>query len=101
MSAGIVILIVVAIALLGYFVGRRRSTAVSGGDIRKLHSLPSYYGQTVFLFSAVPALLVLMVWILVQPLYVEATISDMIDPASIGDGSSRSLVMSEANTMPS
>tara|TARA_R110002110_G_scaffold212290_11_gene425259 strand:+ start:1261 stop:2721 length:1461 start_codon:yes stop_codon:yes gene_type:complete len=95
MSAGIVILIVVAIALLGYFVGRRRSTAVSGGDIRKLHSLPNYYGQTVFLFSAVPALLVLMVWILVQPLYVEATIADMIDPASIADGSSRSLVMSD------
>ena len=36
-----------------------------------------------------------MVWILVQPLYVEATIADMIDPASIADGSSRSLVMSD------
>ncbi|MGJ8626426.1 MAG: phosphate ABC transporter permease subunit PstC [Sulfitobacter sp.] len=95
MNVGIVIIIVLAIAVAGYVLGRNRSRAVSGGDIRKLHSLPGYYGQTVFLFSAVPSLLVLIVWLLAQPLYVENSVANMINPASIADGSSRSLVMAD------
>ncbi|MGB3243132.1 MAG: phosphate ABC transporter permease subunit PstC [Sulfitobacter sp.] len=95
MNAGIVILIVLVIAIAGYVVGRNRAKAVSGGDIRKLHSLPGYYGQTVFLYTAVPSLLVLIIWLLVQPLYVENNVTEMISPANIADGSSRSLVMAD------
>ncbi len=93
MSAGIVILIVIAIAVIGYFAGRSRARSTSGGDIRRLHSLPGYYGQSVFLFTAVPALLVLILWMLAQPIVIENRITGLINPDSIADGSSRSLVM--------
>ncbi|WP_204114254.1 phosphate ABC transporter permease subunit PstC [Shimia biformata] len=95
MNAGLVILAVIALATLGYFVGRARALAKAGGDIRGLHSLPNYYGQTVFLFTAVPALLVCVGWLLLQPLYVEHRVSDMITPADIAEGSSQSLVMAD------
>lgn len=65
MSAGILTLIVLALAVVGFIVGRGRALAKVEGDPRRLHSLPGYYGQTVFLFTAVPALVLLGAWLLI------------------------------------
>lgn len=95
MSFGILSLIVIALATAGFFIGRHLALSKAGGDIRRLHSLPGYYGQTVFLFTAVPALLVLAIWMLVQPLLIDQRISAMIPPADLPEGSSVGLVMSD------
>ncbi|KPA22564.1 Phosphate transport system permease protein PstC [Shimia sp. SK013] len=95
MSAGLVILAVVAVATVGFFVGRAKSLSTAGGDIRQLHSLPSYYGQATFLFAAVPALLVTFAWLILQPMFVESQISGMIVSGDIAEGSSRTLVMAD------
>ena len=95
MSLGLLSLIVIALALLGFFVGRYLALSKVEGDVRKLHSLPGYYGQTVFLFTAVPALMVMMVWLLVQPVVINGQISAMIPPGDLPEGSSVSLVMSD------
>jgi len=101
MSAGLVILAVIAIAIVGLFVGRSRALSSAGGDIRQLHSLPGYYGQAVFLFSAVPALLVTAVWLILQPMMIENRISDMILPTDIAEGSSLDLVMADVRRISS
>ena len=95
MSLGLVTLVVIALAAAGFLVGRRLALSKTGGDVRQLHSLPGYYGQTVFLFTAVPALLVMALWLLLQPLLVEARVAAMIGPDDIPQGSSASLVMSD------
>ena len=95
MSIGLILLIVLALAVAGYVIGRARSVRVAGGDPRKLHSLPGFYGQMAFLFTAVPALLVLMAWLLIQPVVVENRAAALLTPADIPDGSSRSLVMAD------
>ncbi|SFB71324.1 phosphate ABC transporter permease subunit PstC [Tropicimonas isoalkanivorans] len=89
------ILIVLAIAVVGYILGRARAMRDAGGDIRKLHSLPSYYGANVALKAAVPAFLLMIVWLLVQPIYVTSAVSGLIPD---GEGTSRAehgLVMAE------
>jgi phosphate transport system permease protein len=43
----------------------------------KLHSLPGYYGESVALFTAVPAFL-MAAWLFVQPLVIEGSISGKI-----------------------
>jgi phosphate transport system permease protein len=101
MNAGLVLLAVVAIAVIGFFLGRARAIRSAGGDIRTLHSLPGYYGQTVLLFAAVPALMVALAWLLLQPLYVEHRISAMIAPADIATGSSLNLVMADVRRISS
>jgi phosphate transport system permease protein len=88
-------MIVLAIAAGGFFLGRQRSLASAGGDNRALHSLPSYYGWNVALKAAVPAFLLIIVWLLVQPLYVGSTVSSMIPDRAVDDNSSRGLVMAE------
>ncbi|WP_372839506.1 phosphate ABC transporter permease subunit PstC [Phaeovulum sp.] len=95
MSIGIITLIVLAIAIGGFFVGRARAMSLVGGDARRLHSLPGYYGQSVLILSAVPAFATLILWLLVQPVVIEARVGAMIAPESIAEGSSRDLVMSD------
>ncbi|MCP4821864.1 MAG: phosphate ABC transporter permease subunit PstC [Shimia sp.] len=95
MSAGLVILAVIAIAIVGFFVGRSRALSTAGGDIRQLHSLPNYYGQAAFLFAAVPSLFVTILWLILQPMVVENQITGMISDADIAEGSSQALVMAD------
>ena len=51
----------------GYYLGRQRSLALVGGRASQLHSLPSYHGTYVALWCALPALLMLLVWLALQP----------------------------------
>jgi phosphate transport system permease protein len=87
--------IVVAIAVIGFLLGRSRAMASVEGDSQKLHSLPNYYGSNVLMKSIVPAFGVMLIWLLVQPLVVDNRISQMIPDSEIAEGSNIGLVMSE------
>jgi phosphate transport system permease protein len=89
------ILIVLAIAVAGYVMGRSRVMAGAGGDSRELHSLPSYYGYNVALKVVLPSFLLLLVWLLAQPMIVNGTVASDIPESAIPEGSSRDLIMSE------
>lgn len=95
MSLFWLVVIVLAISLVGYIVGRARALTSASGEISQLHSLPSYYGANVAMKAAVPAFLVLIVWLLVQPFYINSTISSEIPETAIQEGSSLGLVMAE------
>ncbi|NQY59928.1 phosphate ABC transporter permease subunit PstC [Cognatishimia sp.] len=89
------VLIVLALATVGFFVGRMRALQSAGGDSRNLHSLPYYYGTNVALMVMVPALLVLCVWTLLQPVIIDSSISSTLPASAIPEGSTIGLVMSE------
>src|SRR5262245_11674280 len=57
-----------------YQLGRRRALAAVSGDLRRLHSLPNYYGVYVALWCALPALLVLALWLAFQGRVVETLV---------------------------
>ena len=94
-----IVLAVLALGGAGYVVGRQRAMSSAGGDARHLHSLPSYYGAHVLLATTVPALLLVMVWLLVQPLVINVQVSHMIPEASIAEGSSLDLVMADVRRL--
>ncbi|MCX8954095.1 phosphate ABC transporter permease family protein, partial [Ruegeria sp. NA] len=77
------VLIVLAIASVGYVLGRTRALQSATGDIRALHSLPSYYGANVALKTIVPAFGLMILWLLVQPLYVNSQVSETISGSAI------------------
>ena len=95
MSIAFLSLIVLGLAALGYLIGRQRALAAAGGDRRRLHSLPSYYGASVFLFTSVPAFLAMAIWLLVQPVLVDRSTGAMITAADVPQGSSPALVMAD------
>ncbi len=95
MSTGLIFLTVIALAGLGFILGRVRALSLAASLDRKLHSLPSYYGQSVALFTAVPALLLMLAWLFIQPLLIESRIADMIPDSVIPEGGAKSLVMAD------
>ena len=89
------VLIVLAIAALGFVLGRRRALKSADGESRRLHSLPIYYGTNAAMKVAVPALGLLCLWLLAQPLYVNSRVAATIPDAAIAEGSTLGLVMSD------
>ncbi|CUH48449.1 phosphate ABC transporter permease subunit PstC [Ruegeria atlantica] len=95
MALSWLLLILLALAVIGFFAGRSRALASAGGNVRDLHSLPSYYGYNVALTALVPAVGVLIVWLLAQPMIVNSTVSSLIPDQAVPEGSERGLIMSE------
>jgi len=95
MTVSVLLFIILAIGATGYALGVRRARAAAGGDTRKLHSLTGYHGQSVLLFSAVPALVLLGLWLVLQPLYLDHRAGAMIAVADIPEGGSLDLVLAD------
>src|SRR6187551_3397691 len=63
--------LLIALALLSvgaFWIGKSRSLALVGGSrgVRNLHSLPSHYGLMTAMWCALPALLVIGLWLAFQ-----------------------------------
>ncbi|MGH1577151.1 phosphate ABC transporter permease subunit PstC [Planktotalea sp.] len=95
MSAFWLTAIVLVLAVIGVAVGRIRALQSAGGDARKLHSLPKYYGSFVALLTLVPALLILVIWMLAQPSFIEGSAVKLIPAELMPDEGSVTLVMSD------
>ncbi|NQV86657.1 MAG: phosphate ABC transporter permease family protein, partial [Woeseiaceae bacterium] len=63
-------------AIAAFYVGRRRSLELVGGPGkgRALHSLPGYYGHFVAISCVLPALAMLLAWVLVEPKVITALV---------------------------
>ena len=93
MTPGTVAIIVLVLTSIGYILGKRRALQTAKRDGVKLHSLPSYYGESVALFTAVPALFLMAAWLFVQPIIIEGSISGKIPDSVVPEGGAKSLVM--------
>jgi phosphate transport system permease protein len=89
------IIAVLVVAAVGYVIGRSRALTDGQGDMRNLHSLPSYYGWNVAMKSMVPGFLLMIVWLIAQPMIIGASVSGSLPDTAIAEGSSLDLVMSE------
>jgi phosphate transport system permease protein len=67
-ASSTVLIALAGLAMFGYFLGRQRaaigSLSVPAGG---MHSLPGYHGGYVALWCAIPALALLVVWLIAEP----------------------------------
>ncbi len=98
MSAFSILIILFALAAIGYVLGRGRAMKSAGGSIRALHSLPHYYGWNVALFTLVPALALLALWLVVQPAWINAQIAKALPQGALDDGA-YSLMISDVRRL--
>ena len=93
MRTSVLILLVLVAMAVAFHLGRRRSLdAVGGtGGIRRLHSLPAYYGYYTALWAGLPALLVAGLWlfsegVVINAMVVESLPAEMaaVSPARLG-----------------
>ena len=89
------VVIALVLAAIGFVLGRSRALTSGGGDIRALHSRPGYYGWNVALSSLVPAVGVLLIWMLVQSFVVNSTVAADVPERAVPEDQTLSLVMGD------
>jgi phosphate transport system permease protein len=73
MSTSLILLIVALIGLAGYALGARQARRLAASS-PNMHSRPGYYGSYVAVWAVLPALLVLAVWLVASPIYINSSI---------------------------
>ncbi len=70
------VLLLAAMAIAAFYIGRSRSLALVGGPSRivSLHSLPGYYGYYTAVWCVLPALALILGWVLLEGRVVVAMI---------------------------
>lgn len=68
MTPSILFVLLAALTVIAFQMGRSRSIAVVGGrrGIRDLHSLPAHYGLLTAIWCGLPALVIFVVWLAFQ-----------------------------------
>ena len=92
MSISWLIVAILSLAAIGFVMGRSRALNSAGGNSRRLHSLPNYYGWNVALTVVTPAFGLMVLWLLAQPLLVDNLSKRQLE---IGDPDAASLMMSD------
>jgi phosphate transport system permease protein len=95
MALSLLLLIVAVIGVAGFVLCRQRVLASVSGNVRALHSLPNYYGWHGFVMAVVPAILVLALWLIVQPMLVERQLVRFIPLEMQEDPTARTLFMAD------
>ena len=67
MNLTVIFATLLLLTLVGYYTGRQRAVATVGGRASQLHSLPTYHGAYVALWCLLPALFLLVAWLLAEP----------------------------------
>lgn len=97
MLAGYLLLAILAFALIAFYVGQSAGRRFVAASSIKIHSLPGYHGAFVAVWVGVPALILLLLWLIAQGPVLNALILGSL-PTSITDGASPSelsLILSE------
>ncbi|MGV8986232.1 MAG: phosphate ABC transporter permease subunit PstC [Cypionkella sp.] len=99
MSLGLLCLILMGLAVLAFVLGQRRAISAAGGDIRRLHSLPGFYGQITALGVLIPALAVMVLWLLAEGFVIQSSALSHISDADVPASSTVNLVMADVTRL--
>ena len=99
MSVLMLLAVIAVLAIAAFFLARQRALATANGSPKLLHSLPGYYGWNGAIFAGLPALAILAVWLIAQPLVIESRIAATLPGTVLSDPTARELAMAEASRL--
>jgi len=67
MQINILFITLMLLSSAAFFIGRQRASKTVQGQLRSLHSLPSYYGFFAAIWSGLPAILLVSGWVIFEP----------------------------------
>ena len=104
-----ILITLVALLIFSFFIGRKRSIAVSSavasgsgskGNRLNLHSRPHYYGYMVAIWAGIPALLILALWTAFNSTIVSSlTVSNLPDSIQSQSQDAIGLMMNEVKNL--
>ena len=104
MSLSTLLLIVIAGSVAAYFIGLNRSQKIAKpiGGVRNLAALPTYYASLMSLWALIPAILVILLWSVLDGAIIESLVKGTL-PAETKqlDDENLGLVMSQVSNVAS
>jgi len=71
---GLLLMALGLLTLAAYRLGRRRAFGLVGGRASALHSRPGYYGSYVALWCGLPSLVLMLIWVSLEPVVLEQAV---------------------------
>jgi len=88
-------LFLVIAAIIAYFIASRRAVQVAGDDVRGLHSRPVYHGLNALVYTAIPAFIFVLLWLLFEGSVIDMMVLGAFPGADAMSGAQRDLLISE------
>ena len=82
---GYAFLLVIAMSLIAYFVGRSAGARFATSAGREMHSLPAYHGAFVAVWVGIPACVLVLLWVFFQDALIERFLVGTM-PADLTEG---------------
>lgn len=95
MPTGWLSIFILVLAVAGFVIARSRAVMAAGGNLRLLHSRPTYYGFNALVLTAVPAMILIALWSLLQQPVIDTRILSQIPSGIAGTSGERSLMMAD------
>ncbi|MEO4041973.1 phosphate ABC transporter permease subunit PstC [Hoeflea sp. CAU 1731] len=89
------LLFLVLASLVAYFLASRRAVAAAGTDLREMHSRPVYHGMNAMVYTAVPAFIFLLLWLLFENSVIDFLVLGSFPGAEALNSSEKALLTSE------
>jgi phosphate transport system permease protein len=80
MQLTILVVVLMLLTAIAYRMGQSRAVRIGGAKAGVLHSRPAYYGYYVALWCGLPALLLIAVWLVCEPVIVQSLVVDALPP---------------------
>jgi phosphate transport system permease protein len=82
MQTIILVATLLVLSIVGYYLGRSRAIVTSSGISGRLHSLPTYYGFYVSIWCGIPAIAVMVLWLILEPSIIEMLLVSTLPDAA-------------------
>ena len=92
---GYLVLFLIVAAIIAYYVASRRAVSSAGEDLRGMHSRPVYHGLNALVYTAVPAFIFILLWLLFEGSVVDLMILGSVPGVDALSGSEKDLLISE------
>ena len=85
MPVTLLVAVLLALSVIGYYMGRNRSVASADGRMRNLHSVPGYYGFYTAIWAGVPGIVLILVWLAISPTIIDTLVLDAVPMSVLGE----------------
>ncbi len=100
MAISSLILLLLLLTAAAYLIAKRRALQTVGGrrNASQLNSLPSHYGALAAIWCVVPALVLLLLWGVLEGPVIDRQVAAQLDPATL-DGGNVNLLLNQAQNL--
>ena len=88
-------LFLIIAAVVAYFIASRRAVSAAGDDARGLHSRPIYHGLNALVYTAIPAFIFVLLWLLFEGSVIDMMVLGAYSGAEALSGPEKDLLISE------